>query len=172
MLYMSAAREDGRRKPAGVFYFHIQEPRAKMDKASGRVPLPEEPADPVPADPFLAEVEKEIRKQFRLKGRMVDDPETVEEIAGEFQKTSDVVNLTRSRDGGLRGDVMTEAEFEELEQAAAEKVVSLCADLAGGRIDIRPMKEGDWTACQYCDYQSVCRFDRSFRGCRYEEIDE
>ena len=172
MLYMSAAREDGRRKPAGVFYFHIQEPRAKMDKASGRVPLPEEPADPVPADPFLAEVEKEIRKQFRLKGRMVDDPETVEEIAGEFQKTSDVVNLTRSRDGGLRGDVMTEAEFEELEQAAAEKVVSLCADLAGGRIDIRPMKEGDWTACQYCDYQSVCRFDRSFRGCRYEEIEE
>ncbi|HAT82716.1 MAG TPA: hypothetical protein DCS59_04695 [Eubacterium sp.] len=172
MLYMSAAREDGRRKPAGVFYFHIQEPRAKMDKASGRVPLPEEPVDPVPADPFLAEVEKEIRKQFRLKGRMVDDPETVEEIAGEFQKTSDVVNLTRSRDGGLRGDVMTEAEFEELEQAAAEKVVSLCADLAGGRIDIRPMKEGDWTACQYCDYQSVCRFDRSFRGCRYEEIEE
>ena len=103
---------------------------------------------------------------------MVDDPETVEEIAGDFQKTSDVVNLTRSRDGGLRGDVMTEAEFEELEQAAAEKVVSLCADLAGGRIDIRPMKEGDWTACQYCDYQSVCRFDRSFRGCRYEEIEE
>jgi len=160
MLYLKAAQE-GQRLPAGVFYFHIQNPRVESGKGgASEVEL----ADMISA---------EIRKSFRLKGIMVDDPETVKEIAGEFEKSSDVAPVRQTSKGIVgspAGALMSDEEFTELQKAVDEKVEELCGRLAGGDIDISPMVTKGGTACQYCEYKSICRFDLGFDGCRYNVL--
>jgi len=65
---------------------------------------------------------------------------------------------------------MSDEEFTELQKAVDEKVEELCGRLAGGDIDISPMVTKGGTACQYCEYKSICRFDLGFDGCRYNVL--
>jgi ATP-dependent helicase/nuclease subunit B len=160
MLYMKAAR-GGEKLPAGVFYFHIQNPRIE---ASARAAGGEE---------LSRIVSEEIRKSFRLNGIMVDDPETVSEIAGDFDKSSDIAPVRQTAKGLVgspSGSLVTDEEFEELQQDVDQKISELCGRLAGGDIVIEPMVTKNGAACQYCDYKSVCRFDLGFDGCRYNVL--
>jgi len=56
------------------------------------------------------------------------------------------------------------------------QVKRICSEICSGTIDIKPKKErkqsfgGHKTACRYCEYKSICMFDTSFDGCRYELI--
>ena len=66
--------------------------------------------------------------------------------------------------------VYTEEDFEKLREEITKKVRDICADLAEGKIDIHPMKTGDRSACTYCNYKGICRFDTVFEGCSYNII--
>ena len=55
--------------------------------------------------------------------------------------------------------MLSETEFEALTETVSQKVTELCRDLAAGKIDIEPMKTRDRSACTYCQYKGICRFD-------------
>jgi len=50
-------------------------------------------------------------------------------------------------------------DFDRLLQFTRDKIIALAADIAAGRIDVYPYRLGTQTACAYCDFKSVCRFD-------------
>lgn len=157
MLYLKAAQE-GSRKPAGVFYFLIRDPRVELNGAEEKI---------------SEKISKEMRKSFRLNGIMVDDCRVIRDIAGEFQGFSDIVPLRSGKDGvkgTSDGFLLTEDEFSELQQAVDHQVKKLCEQLAKGRIAIAPKKTDRESACTYCSYRSICRFDPEFPGCSYEII--
>lgn len=156
MMYLEAAcGELG--KPAGVFYFKIKEPSLDF---SGRE-IDEET------------LHKEIRKSFKLDGIMVDEPDVIEDIAGSFEGYSEIVPIRATADGvkntGQNG-LMTEEEFAELQSAAAERIKQACKDLTEGNIDIHPMKTEETSACVFCRYKGICRFDTIFEGCSFNII--
>lgn len=156
MLYLEASMENIRR-PAGVFYFNISEPMIDM---SAKAINEEEIAD-------------KVKKNFKLNGVIVDDPDVIRNVAGDFTGYSDILPLHSGRDGivpsGKEG-LLSEEDFDRLREAVNKKVRSICADLVEGRIDIHPMKTGDRSACTYCSYKGICRFDTQFSGCSYNII--
>lgn len=158
MLYLRAAQET-ERKPAGVFYFLIKEPSVSAENIR-----PEE---------MEQKVEEEARRSCRMDGVAIDDPATIEQIAGEFTGFSDIIPVRRTQKG-IAGTgpekLLDEEEFLGLQEAVDKKIQELCRDLAAGNIRIRPKKTSSLSACTYCQYRGICQFDLAFEDCRYEII--
>lgn len=156
MIYLKAACEE-KRKPAGVFYFKIKEPMAELSP------------DKIDAET----VEKEIRKSFRLDGILVDDPVVIGDIAGEFSGFSEILPLRNTKAGitntGNEG-LVPEQEFKALQHKVFSKIEKACEDLLSGKIDAHPMKTRERSACTYCQYKGICRFDTIFEGCKYNIV--
>jgi len=123
-----------------------------------------------------------------MNGLVVDSFKNVENIEASMDRYSEVVvNLQKvkakpedvdggdgsgSSDPGYRytGAVMTRDEFRELQDAFDKKIEELAEALVSGDVAARPKRIRDMTACRYCSYKSICRFDISFPGCNYEKI--
>ena len=159
MLYLEASLER-RRKPAGVFYFKISEP---MIDATGTTMGEEEIAD-------------KIQKAFKLNGVIVDNPNVIRSVAGDFSGISDVVPIRINKEGVVsgtgEGNLLTEDEFDELRKEVGKKVTEICNSLAEGGIEIHPMKTDKTSACAFCKYKGICRFDTIFDGCKYNIVDK
>jgi len=160
MLYLQGAVNGVEAaEPAGVFYFHVGEPSVNADGYDS-----EELADKV-ADT--------VEKSFRMNGLMVDDPQVIRSVAGEFDKTSQVIPLSRKKDGTLsktsEASVLSAEDFQEFRDEVGETIRKLCQELADGEIKPSPRKTKTVDACQYCDFKSVCYFDTAFEGCQYQK---
>ncbi len=157
MLYLEAALEQERR-PAGVFYFKINEPMIDM---SGKTVDPDEVSD-------------KVQKSYKLNGVIVDDPSVIRNVAGDFSGISDIVPIRINKEGVVSGtgkdNLLSDEEFAKLREVVGEKVGELCGSLADGSIEIHPMKTHDTSACAYCQYKGICRFDTIFEGCGYNII--
>lgn len=147
-------------RPAGVFYFRLDEPMinaSNMDREN-----------------FEKKVKEEVRKSFKLDGIMVDEPDVIESIAGDFSGSSDIVSIRRNKEGLVVGTskdkLLSPEEFSALQQSVDVKITQLCAELAEGNVDIKPKKVKEQTACTYCLYRSICHFDLAFEGCSYEVV--
>ena len=77
-----------------------------------------------------------------MDGVMVDDPQVIEEIAGEFTGFSDIIAVRRTQKGvsAPGGALMEEETFHELQKTVEEKVKELCEGLLSGEIVIRPKR--------------------------------
>ncbi|MBE6030593.1 MAG: hypothetical protein E7225_03225 [Clostridiales bacterium] len=177
MLYLKAITDpkDGmKREPAGIFYFLIKDVDLSSDGKS--------------SDQLKDDLAKQISREFRMNGLVVDSFKNVENIEASMDRYSEVVvNLQKvkakpedvdggdgsgSSDPGYRytGAVMTRDEFRELQDAFDKKIEELAEALVSGDVAARPKRIRDMTACRYCSYKSICRFDISFPGCNYEKI--
>ena len=158
MLYLKAAQKK-EREPAGVFYFLISEPSVS--------------ADAIRPEELKEKVEQETRKACKMDGIMVDDPQVIRDIAGDFSGYSDVVPIRQTQKGVSgtgAGKLLDEETFLQLQKKVDETVGGLCEELLRGNIALRPKKSGQVTACTYCKYKGICQFDLAFEGCRYEII--
>ena len=158
MLYLKAAQQN-KKKPAGVFYFLIDDPRVDLTETE--------------QENISEKISKEMRKSFRLDGIMVDDARVIDDIAGEFEGFSDILPLRMSKEGvkaTSEGFLLSEEEFAELQADVDRQISMLCGRLSSGRIAIRPKKTDRTSPCVYCEYRSICRFDLNFPGCRYDLV--
>ena len=162
MLYLKAGLEYGKKhhEPAGVFYFLIEDPVIDMSRAS--------------RENMNGKLENEIAKAFRLEGAVINDPEVIRNIAGEFDGRSSIVPVRASEKGfsGTGNDKLFERdEFMELLEEVTDKVKETCKGIVSGDIKVAPkQKDMNMSACTYCKYKSICSFDIAFAGCRYEMI--
>ena len=67
-------------------------------------------------------------------------------------------------------NLISEEDFAQLRDAVTAKTVEICRNLAEGNIDIHPMKTKERSACTYCEYKGICRFDTVFEGCSYNVV--
>lgn len=158
MLYLQAAQAQ-KWQPAGVFYFLIREPSVSAESIK-----PEELSE---------KIETALRKSCKMDGVIVDDPEVIESVAGDFCGYSDIISVRRTQKGISatgEGTLLDEADFIRLQEAVSEKVNELCHDLLAGKIAVRPKKSGNTSACTWCGYKGICQFDPIFEGCEYERI--
>lgn len=171
MVYMKAALEAASPKkaePAGVFYFKIRD--VDMDADTSPVPETDD------------EVKKRLADAYRLEGILLNDEGLINSMDKEIDGTSHVIPVKISRKDGsyipsAGGYLMSKEDFGQLYQQVEEQVKRICGEICSGSIDIRPKREkekdmeGNYrTACKYCGYRSVCLFDTSFAGCRYEQV--
>lgn len=155
MLYLQAAQEEVR-KPAGVFYFLISEPEVELT------------GSPKDSEGIVNDT---LESAYRMEGLMLENDTVIREVAGEFTEASKVVKLKRKKDGELDKNslkrLVGEEDFHKLQETVDQITTDICNDITRGRIDISPKAIKDRTACDYCSYKSVCRFDPVFQGNDY-----
>lgn len=149
MTYLKAAQEQ-KREPAGAFYFLIQDSKADMSAKKN--------------ENIAEEISKEMKKKFKLNGIIVNDADAIREIAGDFDKESEVLSVSyNAKTGELKGKnnsyVMSPAEFNEFQEKFDDVILDICERYVSGDISISPMRVKSNTPCTYCSYKSICRFD-------------
>ncbi|MDR1573937.1 MAG: exodeoxyribonuclease V subunit gamma [Clostridiales Family XIII bacterium] len=154
-------------RPAGVFYFKIGEPQTDCAL------WPD-------GESAARKAELALHKSFRLDGVVLDDQAVLRAIAGErFEEPhyannrSNILPVRVDADkatGELRlvksayntRALLDEEAFDRLRADVAGRVRALCADLADGVIDARPMRTNKENACTYCRFGGICGYDAAF----------
>ena len=129
-------------EPAGVFYFNLHDSIEKFnDKDETAVKKGGSAADKDPSD------------GFKLKGKYIDEPGMLELMPADV-----LANPGKGDSPGMPKD-----EFMELRNSVINNMKEIATGIAGGRIDINPLKkDGNKLVCNYCQYRSICRRDREY----------
>ena len=64
----------------------------------------------------------------------------------------------------------TEEDFKNLQKEVRKITKKISREILKGKIDIKPFKSGKTTACTYCNYKSICRFNTNIKGNEYMKI--
>lgn len=170
VVYLDAAMELEQRKhpdkevvPAGIFYYHIQDP------------LVEKQPQLTPQD-----IEEEILSQLRMNGLVNSNLEVIRHMDREIETESQVIPVAM-KDGLVqeaRSSVAGVKRFEALRSFVRKKLADSGREILEGNTRTKPYKQGTRTACDYCPYHGVCGFDtrtagyeyRKFRSWKAEEI--
>ncbi len=133
---------------AGAFFFPVTDPFV-----SARGPLGDD------------ELSHERMKATRVRGVALADPGVLglmDRGLGGWASGAPLLPFGFNRDGSLRKSkaLLSPGKIDLLLDFTRVKLKSLAAEVLSGRIDVRPAREPDGaTACRFCEYRPVCRFD-------------
>lgn len=172
VVYMDAAVEKVQRErpekrviPAGIFYYHIDDPM--LDR--GETALDEDDS-PDPAG---------ILKKLRMNGLVNGDPAALGHLdhrldfGGGGSVDSSVVPVSIKDDAIVmrRSSVAGEERFAALGAFVNQKMRRMGREILDGRVSVSPYKNGMRTACDFCPYHSVCGFDLKTEGYGFRRLD-
>lgn len=141
-------------KPAGIFYFKIDDPMVKSDERIAET------------------IEKEIRKKLKLKGLVLKDVQIVRHMDREIEGRSEIlpVALGKNQDFHQRSSVLSHEGFHAVLKHVRNLIKEITGEIIKGNIRIEPCKKGKYTACTFCSYQGICQFDNLLEDNRYKQI--
>ncbi len=163
VLYMGAAVEGVARQhpekdvlPGAMFYYHIDDPLV-----DGGEPLDD------------AQMESAMLEQVKMRGIVNSSPEVVSALDGEFSGKSDVIPVSRKKDGSLTATsrVMSAEQFELMEDFVRHKIQKTGEKILKGEFSCQPYRLGQERGCTYCEFHSVCGFDSSLEGYDFRKLD-
>ena len=162
LVYLNAACEIkeaslGQVAPAGIFYFKIDDPFVSAkERVQGE------------------ERDKEVLDKLRLKGLVVEDEKVISALDRHFSRKSTVIPVTRNKDGALgkASKTISADDLNLIQRYTQMKVKELGNAIVGGDISATPTKEKQGSACDYCDYKSICQFDEKLPGYHYREVQD
>ncbi len=169
MIYLHAAlkgfensNKDKATKPAGVFYFKIDDPVIESTDIQNKETL-----GPI--------IENEIRKIFKMDGLVLKDMNVIKNMDDDINAYSDIIPVNVKKDGtiGEKSKTIEGADLERLFLHMGKMTGEICSSIMQGAIDIKPKKlDNKKTACTYCKFKTICQFDTSLAGQKYEKSDK
>jgi len=138
--------------PAGALYFSIRLPLLKE-----KHPLP------------LEEAQKKLFKAYRMKGRVLKDPEAARLMDKNLTAgSSEIVPLALTADGFHKNSSLFELrEFSMLGEFIEKIIREASREIVTGEISIAPFSLKGKKACRFCPNKAVCQFDPKLTGNRY-----
>jgi ATP-dependent helicase/nuclease subunit B len=139
-------------KPAGVLYFHVHNPLL-----------------PFRNNPNPAEAEAAVRKQFKTRGLITADADAVflmDSALKEKGGHSDLIPVSMKNDGSFykSASVASDEGWNRLRTHVRSAIRQIGTGITGGRVEAEPYRLGKKTACAFCPYKPVCRFDPQMEG--------
>lgn len=154
---MDAVAKEEEAEPAGVLYFSLVEQVIKADKKKA----PEE-------------IEEEIRKNFKMKGLVLADVKVVKMMDKSLDKGySSIVPVYIDKDNNVSeksSSAISKEQFELLQKYILKTIKNISKEILSGKIDIKPYYKNKKTPCEYCEYKSICQFDKNRFGNEYNYI--
>lgn len=174
MIYLKASVEETGQKmkklvvPAGILYYNIDDPIVETTKNDD------------------AYIEESILKQLRLEGLVNEDDPILPAIDSAFHGgdgnlsadvNSAVIPAATDKNGKLKKTSKTvqTKDFQDLMQFTEKKLQEIHHNIMSGEIAVNPYRKNDAsgeTACEYCPYHSVCRFDVRIQGNQYRVLNK
>ena len=142
MEYLHKRYEDKEIVPAGIFYYHIDDPLVAKTK----------------------EVEEEIFKSLKMNGLVNKDKKIVgmmdKKLKGPDSSlrssvNSDIIQAGTNKDGELnkRSSSASKKEIKALIEYVNNKIIKDGKKILDGDTRINPYHMGNRTACDYCEYR-------------------
>ena len=145
MIYLAAALAWEGGKPAGVFYFRMEDP----------------PIETFEQDPGAVEAER--AQVMRLDGLIIEDRTVIDAMSPAADR---VIRLSFNKDQTLSktSRAFSEVEFHALIGYALKFAGRIADEIRRGATDIAPARQGEATPCEYCDYAALCQIDARLPG--------
>lgn len=158
LVYLNAVTELEDKKttkkivPAGVFYYHIDDPIIKTE-----------------SDLNKDELEKQIIKSLKMNGLVLEDVDIINKMDKDIDNYSDIIPVLITKKGtiGKRSSVASKEQFDLLMDFVKDKTEEIGREIMKGNILIHPYKNSKDNACEYCKYSSICQFDSSMGDNEY-----
>ena len=113
----------------------------------------------------------EIDKKLKMPGWVLADPEIIKKIDDSLNFIKVRLNKNKDSISALsRSYVKTKEEFDLLLNHIEALLKEAGKRILQGEMTIFPYKSKDDTACKYCPYISICRFDKAIAGYAYNEL--
>lgn len=146
----------GKARPAAIVYFPVRETLLRKD-----APVPEE------------QLEKLLRRELRMRGLFLADPEVLQMLADDVVGGSDFIAAAVTKAGTVdkRTSAASEDDFAALVRFARGKAAALAENIRSGDIQVAPYALGERTACQLCSFRSICQFDPLVEGNGYRRLE-
>lgn len=162
MVYLNAAVEvtskdmNAEVKPAGVFYFKIDDPFIECKQG-----IDEE------------HIRGEVLNKFRLRGVVLDNEEVIANLDRYFSKASSVIPVKRNNNGQLskNSKVITEEDLLTVRNYVKDVTIELGNGIVSGQMKPLPFKKKEQKACDFCEFKSVCGFDDKLPTHQYKQLD-
>lgn len=140
--------------PAGILYCFLKTPLiTSKTKLSGE------------------QLRTEIDKKLKMPGWVLADPEIIKKIDDSLNFIKVRLNKNQDDISALsRSYVKTQEEFDLLLHHIEATLKDAGKRILQGEMAIFPYKTKTETACTYCPYISICRFDRTIAGYAYNEL--
>lgn len=144
-------------KPAGIFYYHIDDPILEEQEE-----LSEE------------EIREQIFAKLKLDGYVNSNPEVYRAMDHEMGSSSNIIPVVENKDGSLRKNskAASEEQFAGICAYVSKKILELGAQIMKGEIAVNPYELNGKTPCGYCPYRSVCGFDQRIDGFAYRKLEQ
>lgn len=162
MVYLDAVLQnkhlftENELKPGGIFYFRLHDPLINTDELDNE------------------KIEKEILKALKMKGLILNDIKIIKALDKdiEIEKRSSIIPaaVTKSGEVSKASSVISKDELDALLEHVRNLIKDSAKSILSGNIDIYPTKISEQTACDYCEYKSICRFDVSMGENKYNKI--
>lgn len=166
-VYMAAAmrqnaQEDGvTPSPAGMFYFHVEDPYLPREKYS----------------------EDALREAFRPDGVFNGTPSAVAALDVSLRaengglkpsETSKLIYAETDKEGQLKANSkgIPEEDFHTLTEFVYHKLEEEAAEILEGNTKASPYRYRKGTPCEYCAYRTVCGFDNRLPEFSYRDLKE
>lgn len=164
VTYLNAAMEYEKKEqpgkeivPAGILYYHIDDPILELKEEK----TPEE-------------ISEELRRALRPTGIVNDDADVIEKIDASTETVKRALPLSRKKDGSFAANslLMSRENIDLVSGYVSGKLKELGRNILDGEIGMHPYSRKDKEACTYCPYGRVCGFDRKLPGCEMRLIPE
>lgn len=100
-----------------------------------------------------------------LSGVTANDEAAIRASDAQLDKKSALIRKLAVKKDGYAGDLVTREELESLKNQAIKTATINAERILKGEADIRPTE----SACKFCPYREVCRFDPQL-GCRKRAV--
>lgn len=142
--------------PAGILYFTVKEPLI-----SGDGPMEQE------------EIEKAVFSRLKMKGFLLADPQVIKMMDGKTEGGfSDILPVGLKKDGSFysSSSVFDGEQFNNLRSYLEKVYMGVGEEILSGKVGIEPYRYNMMTACQFCLYKPVCKFDELVEGNQYRKL--
>lgn len=156
VVYLNAALEmerklhrDKKVVPAGIFYYRMQDPVLEKETGDGD-----------------EKTREKLLKKLRPDGVLNSDQEVLRLLDLHMNGDSLVIPAGLKKNGELKAasSVATPEQFEKLSGFVSGKLTKMGEEILRGNIAVKPFADKNGSACDFCEYQDVCGFDRKIPG--------
>lgn len=141
--------------PGGALYLKLDDPIIKSKK-----------------DISIQEIEDEIKKKLRMNGLILADARLVKAMDTNMSNESSNLNLSIKKDGSYsKMPTATKEEIKKLCNHTRNILKKFAEEILNGNIKNEPIRNKGKSPCSYCDYKSICNFDREL-GNSFKYISE
>ena len=120
-------------------------------------------------------IKKQLNKKFRMKGIVVADLDIIKMMDSRIEPSSysESIPVYFDKNGDInksKSSILDKEKFDRLQKYTKHIIKEISKDIFSGDINIQPFYMNKKTPCEYCNFKTICNFDRKLEGNDYRYI--